>query len=91
MAQERGWKQDLPEYVTRLNASYFHAPQGGKALVFKETTDPLSGREFLQAMSLKDFRDLFTSDRADVWDANGRTKRVSVADAWLLHKEHRRI
>ncbi len=96
MAQERGWNHDapgaeLPEYVTRLNADYFHAPQGGKTLVFKEQTDPLSGREFLQAMSLKDFRDLFTSDRVDVCGANGRPKSITVADAWLLHKEHRQF
>ena len=94
MARERGWGGELgtivvPEHVDRLNQCYFLAPQGGKTLIFKEGTNPLDGERTLQGMALRDFRALFMGDMVDVPGGQGKIKRISVADAWLQHPEHR--
>jgi hypothetical protein len=94
MAREHGWLDAkataaVPDHIARLNARYFVAPAGGKALIFKEGTDPLDGRETLQAMTTADFKTLFANDLIDSVNAQGKHTPISVAEAWLKHPKRR--
>jgi hypothetical protein len=90
MARVLGWTdsaaaREVPEHIGRINEHYFLAPQGGKTLIFYEGVDPLDGRRIHRAMGLADFRALFMNEFVDTYDAQGKLKRISVADAWLTH------
>lgn len=94
MARERGWVDQtaattVPEHIAKINECYFLAPQGGKTHIFKEGIDPLHKRHMLPAMSLPDFKALFSNAFVDAQDARGKHKRISVAEAWLLHPKRR--
>jgi hypothetical protein len=93
MAKECGWidvgTDEVPAHIARLNTQYFVAPAGGKALIFKEGTDPLDGRETLQAMTSADFKTLLANDLIDGVNARGKHTRLSAAEDWIKHPKRR--
>jgi hypothetical protein len=94
MAEERGWNdearlEEVPAHIARINEHHFLAPQGGRTHIFKEGIHPLHGRYTLQAMSLPDFKALFSNDFVDSGHAREKPKRIPVAEAWLSHPKRR--
>ena len=94
LARENGWTGSAdpdatPDYIARMNETYFLALDGGKGLIFREGIDPLFKRRRLDAMKPADFRIYFANDFVVVPGPEGKAKEVSIANAWIKHPKRR--
>jgi hypothetical protein len=94
LAKENGWtgfadSAETPDYIARLNETYFLALDGGKSLVFRESVDPQFQRRRLDAMRPGDFQVYFANEFVVVMGQDGKPKKVNIAKAWIEHPKRR--
>lgn len=80
---------DLPEWLVELNAKYFVALEGGRACIFTETLNPLTGLMDIWRLLSGDFCLLEDNKKVLGADARGNPIYVGRGTHWLDHPKRR--
>jgi len=72
----------IPEFVKEINANHFLTYDGCQTRVFRETTDPSSGKRTLDSLSLSSFRSFHSNQLVEITVA-GKVKLKPKGLAWL--------
>ena len=77
--------------ITEINRDHFMARENGKTLVFRETTEPVSGFRRIQRLQPQNAPDYYRNRtvQASARGGNHRTKIVGLGDHWLSHPDRR--
>ena len=80
---------DLPEWLLALNGRYFVALEGGRACIFTETVNPLTGLLDIWRLLPGDFCLLEDNKKVLGVDARGNQVYVGRGTYWLDHPKRR--
>ncbi len=76
--------ESYAQQIAGLNQTFFVAPWGGVVRVFNESYDYELGRPSLTMLTSEGFRLMLKNRSVTTTDTNGNTKRVPLAEAWLV-------
>lgn len=83
---------NIPDYVTEINADYFVVRDGGKTVVCHETHDPVLKRTLLIRSSFTDFRNFHSNQLVETGiNRNGEPIYKTLGTAWLNHHSRRQF
>jgi Family of unknown function (DUF5906) len=78
------------EVIDEFNAKYMVVNDGGRAVIFRETVDPVLKRPYFERIKFEDFRGLYLNHRVKTGqDENGKPKYAQSADLWLRNRKRR--
>lgn len=82
----------IREVLERFNELFCVVNEGGKALIFHQTFDPVLKRRRFDRLSPADLRVLYLNERIRVGvNKDGSPAMKGVADVWLHHAERRQF
>jgi hypothetical protein len=89
-AKQAGWtRSTVPDEIVELNEKFFLAHVGKSAMVFVETTDPVSGWKTVRMLTVNDFKNLHANRFMLGFDAKGRPTRIALGKYWMEHAARR--
>jgi hypothetical protein len=78
------------EVIKEFNQHYMVVNDGGRAVIFRETVDPVLKRPYFERIKFEDFRGLYLNHRVKTGqDENGKPKYAQSADVWLRSRKRR--
>jgi hypothetical protein len=76
--------------IEEFNDTYMVVNDGGRAIIFRETSDPVLKRNYFERIRFEDFRGLYLNRRVQTGeDENGKPKFALVANLWLRNPRRR--
>jgi hypothetical protein len=88
--EEKESGNPVSEVIERFNATHMVVNDSGRAIIFRETVDPVLNRPFFERIRFKDFRDLYLNRRIKTGeDQDGKPKYAQIADLWLRNRKRR--
>jgi uncharacterized membrane protein YeaQ/YmgE (transglycosylase-associated protein family) len=83
-------RDTIPEFVKEINANHFLAYDGCQTRVFRESTDPITGKWMLDSLSLTSFKHFHSNQHVEI-TVDGKVKLKLKGHAWLENEERRQF
>ena len=78
---------DAPTWLDEMNSQYMVVNEAGKIVVYRQTTDPVLPRDYLQTFTFDDLKKAYLNDRVEVGtDKDGKPTYKTKGEAWLKHE-----
>ena len=83
---------DVAKLIADFNGNYAVVNEGGKAMVFNRSYDPVLRRHHFIRIAFDDFRRLYLNVTVQVaTDADGKAVKKPAADVWLRHPDRKQF
>ena len=87
--QKPDGESELSKVIAEFNRRYAVVNEGGKAIVYERTCDPILGRSVIVRIQFADLKKLYQNRMVSVAGPKGGTITRPAADWWLSHKDRR--
>ncbi len=79
---------DEPTWLDEMNSQFMVVNEAGKISVYRQTTDPVLNRAYLETFTFDDLKRAYLNVRVVVGtDNNGEPIYKTKGDAWLRHEQ----